>query len=525
MKKLIILIAAFVVFTACEDFLTESPKTQISVDQFFDKPDDARSAVNALYRDGSGANSYDSGGFRGSNVMVGVFMSGLFDNEAKGERIEGQLAHSLQQDPVNFNDYAGGWWNAMYRVINRANLAIDRIPGIEGMNENERNRMLAEARYFRAHNYFNLVKFFGDVPLMLVPVEGLDGAFVERDASAAVYNQIIEDLEWARDNGNLPNVPFGSGNNGRVTHGAVLTTLADVNLQRAGHPLLQDAGFAQAATAARAVINSGVYSLIQHGSDPMTDSAFNRMRTSQETPEYIWSVEYDGDIAVSEYPRITVPGAIRPDGISYGRTLNMYRPISTMVNMYNPELDLRIQNRQLFATSINDINGNEVQLGEYVPYLWFEEGAVFGNARGTRNLNHVRFSEVLLIAAEAIARSEGVIPEAVGYLADVRDRAYWTIDRADIVASLSGLSVDAFVEEVWKERYKELALDFKAWHDIQRTRKYPVTNSENPGTVNFVNVIGADNNWGVQFSERDLLYPIADAEMQRNENLTQNPGY
>ncbi|TVP98275.1 MAG: RagB/SusD family nutrient uptake outer membrane protein [Balneolaceae bacterium] len=524
MKKFLVLIAAVVVFMACEDFLTETPKNQISVDQYFDKPEDARAAINALYRDGSGANSYDSGGFRGSNVMIGSFMSGLFDNEAKGERIEGQLAHSLQQDPVNFNDYAGGWWSGLYRVINRANLAIDRIPGIAGMSTAERNRILAEARYFRAHNYFTLVRFFGDVPLVLQPVEGLEGAFVSQESSAAVYSQIIEDLEWARDNGNLPNVPFGSGNNGRITHGTILATLADVNLQRAGHPLQQNDGYGQAAATARAIINSGVFSLIQHGDDPMTQSAYNIMRTSQTENEYIWSVEYDGDIAQSQYPRITVPGAIRPPGIRYSRTLNMFRPIETMVNMYDHDNDLRIQNRQIFATSI-EVDGEEYQFGEYVPYIWFEEGAVFGNGRGTRNLNHIKFSEILLIAAEAIARSEGVTSEAVGYLADVRSRAYWSTDRAEIVASLSGLSAEAFVEEVWKERYRELALDFKQWHDIQRTRKYPVTNSANPGVVQFVDVVGANNNWGVQFRERDLLYPIPDEEMQRNENLVQNPGY
>ncbi len=524
MKKFLILIAAFVVLTACEDFLTETPKNQISVDQYFDKPEDARAAVNALYRTGSGANSYGSGGFRGSNVMIGSFMSGLFDNEAKGERIEGQLAHSLQQDPVNFNDYAGGWWNAMYQAVNRANLAIDRIPGIPGMNPAERDRILAEARYFRAHNYFTLVRYFGDVPLVLQPVEGLEGAFVTRESSATVYNQIIQDLEWARDNGNLSNVPFESGNNGRITHGTVLALLADVHLQRAGHPMMQNDGYGEAATTARAIIQSGVYSLIQHGADPMTQSAYNIMRTSQTEAEYIWSVEYDGDIASSQYPRITVPGAIRPPGIMYSRTLNMFRPITAMVNMYDPENDLRIQNRQLFATSI-EVDGQEYQFGEYVPFVWFEEGAVFGNARGTRNLNHVKYSEILLIAAEAIARSQGVNAEAVGYLADVRARAYWNTDRAEIEASLIGLSADAFVEQVWTERYRELALDFKQWHDIQRTRKYPVTNPDNPGVVQYVDVVGANNNWGVQFRERDLLYPIPDAEMQRNENLVQNPGY
>lgn len=521
MKKLLIITVAVLFLIGCEDFLVEAPKTQISVDQYFNKAEDARSAVNVLYRDGSGANSYDSGGFRGSNVMVGVFMSGLFDNEAKGERIEGQLAHSLQQDPVNFDQYAGGWWNAMFRVINRANLAIDRIPNIE-MNQAEKNRLLAEARYFRAHNYFNLVKFFGDVPLTLTPVEGLADAFIPRNSSTEVYAQIITDLEWARDNGNLPDNPFASGNNGRITHGVVLTTLADVHLQRSGFPMSQNAYDAAAATA-KAVINSNTYSLIEHTDDPMAKSAYNILRESEQEREYIWSVEYDGDVSTSQYPRITVPGAVRFSGLQYSRTLNMYRPIETMVNMYDPVLDLRIQNKQLFATSTIDGNGSVVEYGEYAPYVWYEETAIFESSRGSRNLNHTRFPEVLLIAAEAIARSQGVNAEAIGYLANVRARAYWTTDRADIVAELSTLSVDDFVEEVWKERYRELSLDFKAWHDIQRTRKYPVANS--PGVISFVDVIGADNNWGVRYKEKDLLYPIPDSEMQRNENLTQNPGY
>ncbi|TVQ66540.1 MAG: RagB/SusD family nutrient uptake outer membrane protein [Balneolaceae bacterium] len=521
MKKLLILAAAVMIVMGCEDFLVEEPKTQIAVDQYFEKAEDARAAVNALYRDGSGANAYGSGGFRGSDIMVGVYMSGLFDNEGKGERIEGQLAHSLQQDPVNFNDYAGGWWNAMFRTINRANLAIDRIPGIE-MNAAEKNRLLAEARYFRAHNYFTLVKYFGDVPLTLLPIEGLANAFIPRSSSAEVYAQIITDLEWALSNGNLPDVPFNSGNNGRVTRGAVLTTLAQVHLQRSGFPLNQNA-YADAAAAARQVINSGTYALVQHGADPLTESAYNIMRVSEQEREYIWSAEYDGDVANSGYPRITIPGAIRFNGLAYSRTLNMYRPIDTMVNMYTPDLDLRIQNKQLFATTTTDAAGNEIDLGEYAPFLWYEETAIFQTERGSKNLNHTRYPEVLLIAAEAIARSQGVTAEAVGYLADVRDRAYWTVDRADIVASLSGLSVDAFVQEVWKERYKELALDFSAWHDIQRTRQYPI--STTPGVVTFRDVIGADNNWGVQFRERDLLYPIPDAEMQRNDQLTQNPGY
>ena len=523
MKKIIIALIGFALLASCDDFLVESPKTEIAVDQFFTNADDARGVVNSVYRIGAGANFYNSGGFGGSNAMMGSYMSGLFDNEGKGERIQGQLAHDLAVDPVNLSQFLGGWWNDMYLAISRTNLAINGIENIPQIGEAERNSLTAEARYFRALNYFFLVKNFGDVPLVLEPTEGLEDIFVERSPSSAVYSQIVEDLEWALNNGQLPDVPFASGNNGRVTRGTVAALLADVNLQRAGFPVQNTSAYAAAANAARTVINSGTYSLIEHGDNIEGDSAYNRMRTEQ-TSEYIWSVEYDASISSSGYPRITIPGVVRPDGIAYGRTLNMYRPINEIIQLYDPEQDLRVQNRQMYYTSL-EREGTVYEFNEYAPYIWFEEEAVFETARGNNNLNITRYSEVLLIAAEAIAQTEGVTGEAVGYLADVRSRAYWQTDRQQIVNTLSGLSVDQFVEEVWKERYRELALDFKAWPDIQRTQKYPTTTEINPGDATFVDVIGANNNWGQTYQETDLLFPIPDEEMQRNENLTQNPGY
>ncbi|MEX1120668.1 MAG: RagB/SusD family nutrient uptake outer membrane protein, partial [Balneolales bacterium] len=106
-----------------------------------------------------------------------------------------------------------------------------------------------------------------------------------------------------------------------------------------------------------------------------------------------------------------------------------------------------------------------------------------------------------------------------------RSRAYTNSTRGDIEAELTGLSEEAFVQEVWKERLRELALEFVIWPDIQRTRQYPVTDTDNPGEVNFVNVVGQNNNWGQTYQEKHLLYPIPDTEMQRNPSLTQNDGY
>ncbi|WP_372634389.1 RagB/SusD family nutrient uptake outer membrane protein [Fodinibius sp.] len=523
MKKLVfILVLSFWAFSSCDNFLAETPKDEISVDQLLNTPEGARGLVNGLYRDGQGAGFYDSGGFGGADVMMGGYMSGYFDNEGKGERIQGQVAQDLQVGPEVLNQFFDGWWSGHYEVISRANTALKYIPDMAGLSDDEKNQLLAEARFFRALNYFSLVKFFGDVPLITEPVESLENIEVERTSSETVYDQVIADLEWALNQGSLVEGAF-SMNGYRITEAAASTLLADVYLQMAGYPLQQTANYASAADAARTVIQSGSHELIQHG-ESVGESAYNKMRTSDTDREYIYGIEYESEIAPSQYPRITVPGVVRPEGINYGRTLNAYRPIEEFTWFYNPDEDLRIQNQQLFYNSF-ERGGQQYQFGEWAPYLWFEEEAIFETGRGGRDIRVYRYADVLLIAAEAIARSEGVTNEAVSYLTDVRSRAYWQTDRNEIEASLSGLSEQEFVEEVWKERLRELALNFKIWSDIQRTRQYPVPSESNPGEITFVDVVGQSNNWGQTYEEHHLLYPLPDDEIQTNPALEQNPGY
>lgn len=522
MKKFIVILFGLLAVVSCEDFLVESPKTQIALDQFFTSPEDARSAVNAIYRDGAGAFYHEDAGFRGSRAMMGGYMSGLFDNEGKGERIEGQIAHDLDLDPVNLSQFLGESWSRLYRAISRANTAIKYIPDMEQISESESQQLLAEARFFRAFNYFYLVQTFGDVPLVLEPSESLQDINVPRDDAAVIYDQIVTDLNWAIDSGALPGTSF-SANNFRITEGTAATLLADVHLQMAGYPVQASGSYADAADAARTVIQSGVYELTEHGNTE-EESAYNQMRNSNNLNEYIYAIEYDTDIAPSPLPRITIPGVIRPSGILYSRTLNMYRPIDEFVWVYDEDADLRIQNKQIFYNEF-DHEGETYSFGEWAPYTWHEEEALFETGRGDMNTSIYRYAQVLLIAAEAIARSEGVTNEAVEYLADVRSRAYWQTDRNTIEAELLAMSEQEFVEEVWKERLRELALEFKLWPDIQRTRLYPVTSEDNPGEVEFVDVVGASNNWGQTYEEKHLLFPIPDEEMQRNPELVQNPGY
>ena len=152
--------------------------------------------------------------------------------------------------------------------------------------------------------------------------------------------------------------------------------------------------------------------------------------------------------------------------------------------------------------------------------------ALFETASSGKDIVIYSYADVLLIAAEAIAQSEGVTAEAVDYLSEVRARAYWKQDINTIKSQLSGLSPEAFVEEVWKERMRELVFEFHLWFDVLRTRKFPVTDAGDPGEVSFVDVIGHTNHWGKTYDERSLLFPLSDNERQRNPSLGENnPGY
>jgi starch-binding outer membrane protein, SusD/RagB family len=330
-------------------------------------------------------------------------------------------------------------------------------------------------------------------------------------------------LTWAIQNGGLSKVPFPL-NGFRITRGAAETLLAEVYLQRAGFPLQIADSYALAAQTARALIQSGEYQLISHG-PTLEQSAYNIIRTSDVQREFIFTIEANDLMAPNEWPRMSFPPGIQFPGLAYPGNIGPgYQPAPKFLLIYDKEKDLRIQNQQFFYSSI-ELGGKVIKWEEPVPWLWFDKKATFETARGGQDIKLMRYPLVLLIAAESIARSEGVTAEAVKYLADVRSRAYWQTDRAEIVNALSGLSQEAFVEEVWKERLREMALDYKAWDDIRRTRKYPVTSAANPGQATFVNVIGANNGWGHTFKEHHLIYPIPLEEMQRNRELTQNPGY
>lgn len=522
MKKLMILLTGVLFLTACEDFLVETPQDQLDVDQFFSDPSHAYNSVNILYRNGV-PSFYNAGSaYRGSTMMIGGYMSGLFDNEYKGQEVHVEYAHNLNLSPINMANYLDDLWVPVYQAISRANASILYIPDTPGLSDSEMINLMAQARFFRALNYFHLVKTFGDVPLITDPYESLENLYVERTPSQQVYQQIISDLQYVINESALEYIPMPD-NAFRITKASAAALLSDVYLTMSGFPV-QDDNYANAASAARSIINSGNFNLIPNGADP-SQSAYNVLRTSDITDEYIYQIEYESGIAETGWlPAYSYPNRMAAFGIfQYDITTHVYRPLEEVLDVYDPVNDLRIQEKQFFHSTLT-LGGTTYNF-EVSPYLWHDDEALFETRRGDKDQYVYRYAEVLLIAAEAIARSEGVTEEAVNYLLEVRSRGYWQTEEAVLRAQLTGLPVEDFVREVWIERLREFPLEFKIWDDIRRTRLYPETSAANPGQVDFVNVIGYTNPWGHTFEEHHLLMPISETEMQRNPNLVQNPGY
>lgn len=531
MKKIIfglLSIGLLATFSSCDSFLEENPRTNMSTDQFFATPAHAKSAVNGLYRKGAPMFSADGGVYMPQRATHGGFISGFFDNEYKGQEVICDYSQKLSITPGNISGALDGVWDECYGAISRANAAIKNIPNVPDMSSSEATSLLAEAKFFRAYSYFYLVKYFGDVPLILEPYESLNDMYVPRTATSEVYAQIVKDLVDAV--AGLPAVAFAD-NHHRISRYTVETVLAHVYLQMSGYPL-QSNHYADAATMARNVINSGQHRLIEHGDTPET-SAYNKIRTVDDDPEYIYTMEFATGISTNNGRiQTSMPNVASTWSVyKYSITNNAYRPVKEYMNVYDKSKDLRAQQGQYFSYSITYEKDGQVITYDIpedkspAAHLWYEENAALVTGNCDKDFTIYRFAEVLLIAAEAIAQSEGVTAEAVRYLTDVRARAYTETPRTEIETYLSGLSKDAFVQEVWMERMRELVYEFRIWDDIQRTRMYPVTSDSNPGKASFVNVVGATNPWGQTFRETHLLWPISYNEMQRNPELIQNPGY
>ncbi|WP_207515285.1 RagB/SusD family nutrient uptake outer membrane protein [Longitalea luteola] len=439
-------------------------------------------------------------------------------------------------DEMGFNAIASGThtavnsliiyhrWNDAYRGIGRCNTLISKITEIS-MNDNLRNRMIAEAKFLRALYYTVLETYYGGVPLILDPPDPRAHGSLPRNSREEVVTQILKDIDEAASV--LP-VTYPAADKGRATKGAALGLKARILLFEAS-PLINTTNdinkHTAAVNAAKAVMDlapSAKYDLFPNYRQLLFPA-------NENNPEVVFDVQFKA-------PELT--------GNSFdliGRQFNTNAPLQDLVTSYDMADGLPADKSPLFDP--NDIYKNrdprfyqtivfpgDTFMGNLVTHLapFTQTGYalkkytvydkepttnLIGGLQSPTNYVVIRYADILLMYAEA--RNEAVGPDQSVYDAVNRVRA-----RAQMPDLPAGLSKAEMREAIRKERRIEFAgegfyyNDIRRWKTAEHVMNATIYDSEN-------NVIQKRT-----FNPaRDYWWPIPQAERDLNPELTQNSLY
>lgn len=505
--KYLFLSLAFILI-GCSD-LEEQPVGLLAPDGFFKTTSDIQTAVDGAFT--HAINEKYWGRKLSIALMLRSDMVNLQSDQTR--RVEHNDFTTLGS-----NGMISEYWLKSYQGIAAANQAIAGAEFVEAADA-VKNPVTAQAYFIRAFYYFHLVRQFGDIPYIDAPITDAEAASqISRTPASEVYAGIISDLEYAKEW--LPNtqpsraIPAKSAASGYLA--LVHLTMSD---------------FQAAFTEAQEVINNaGTYDLAL---EPNFQDLFNASKIDA-SKEPLFSLDYNNVEAPNNaYDQIAPMTGIRGDDRNGGGGWSVAVPTLAVYETW-PAEDYR---RAVSLDEEASINGNVEPFTNFkvsghihaanqpyiAKYTRFPGEFARGNARATsHNYSMLRYAEILLIAAEA-AVEIGDNASAVRYLNEVRARARMggdtetgagtqvTVAPSDVPADATGTVT---VDDILEERRYELAFECKRWYDIARRK----IGSE---VFSASGLEGAKPN----FNADDYLLPLPADEIERNPNITQNPGY
>jgi starch-binding outer membrane protein, SusD/RagB family len=494
-----ILISALAIgFTACVD-LEEKPIGLLAPEAMFNAPRDVEVAIFGAYGRIASERLYGR-----QFVSALMLRSDMVDIGDRGTPAERQQVNDFNMDANN--GMVRQFWPYWYQTISAANAAIAGAEGL-GLAAETINPLIAEARFIRAFSYYHLVRTFGDIPYIDFFVRDPQAlASISKTPAADVYAGIIEDFKFGKQW--LPDT-YPNNVRSRPTKGTAASYLSSVYLTREN--------FTEAYTEAKWVIDNKA----RFGYSLVPDFQHLFVATRGDQAEHIFTIDFLGQQngGGGENDDIMVPMT----GVR-GADHQGWSVLVPSMQVYNTWDDRDYRKAVSFDAEI-------AVDGVMVPYTQFDNtqrphiakytrfpGNASGDGRySDHNYPAFRYAEVLLIAAEALAETQGVNAEAMGYVNQVRARARnWAGTVTNFPEDVpAGLTKNQFIDLVLEERRLELAFEFKRWYDIQRRRlgeqvfKGPNAREPQP---NFN-------------PNRDYLMPLPRIDLDINPNLVQNPGY
>jgi hypothetical protein len=471
-KYMSILLLAGILFSCSKDFLEEKTFGLIRPSNYFTSVSDLEKCVNALYSNGNLM-------YNESGALVACMGGDDVTTQSGGNK-----AGYLQFDVFNAqdnNDRLKTAWNGAYGTIKQANVIIVNIDNfVEPANQsellkNQKNRALGQAYFLRALAYYNLVRTYGQVPIITALEANYD---VKKGSFADVYALIIADLTKAEtlvpaDYKTAADASALEKNSSyaRANTGAVKALMASVYLNMAGYPLKDASKYALAAQKAKEVIDNESaygYTLLANYGDLW--KAVNNINKETVFGCYFNNKGDWSDGGTWANGNMNAPSAFFPE--NFGGWSDAFAEL-TFFNDFpaGPRKDatfITFGQKTPTAAVITwkDFAYNHPYYNKYsdVPGYDPKNMGAYTDWWSSRTVQVIRYAEVLLVYAEAKAMSGG--PDALAYTCLNRVRT-----RAGLTDAPAGLSGTAFRDAVVTERKWEFAgLEPCArWFDMVRT--------------------------------------------------------
>ena len=507
------ILLASLLFTGCAD-LDQTSISSIDKDNFYQSKEDIETAINGIYQ------AFTIDGFYGMYNNQSIYFNDLQSDYVKaGAQTNSAHIRELSNFAIQpTNLFVGYAWKEHYMAINRANVVIEKVASASFLDDQRRQNYTNEARFLRGLVYFNLVRYFGGVPIILHDGEGEGAA---RNSVDEVYHQIVEDLTAAEG---LPSdYTTLDGKASSLAASALLSKVYLVWAQTSspeGQSSQRDF-YQKSINYADKVINSGKYKLL----DKFID---NWSVDKKNGAEHIFSIEHDRTINANVTGHCTFatnwsdsePVLLATSDKYYEQTdpKDQRRDGSWAKRIYNPNTG-------------TDFEFTIPRFRKYIDSLNFANPASSGNAAGqSTNTVIIRYAEILLIKAEAENELNGPTDAAYDAINQVRRRAYWSpflniqntpSDGSDL--ELSGLTQEQFRERLREERRLEFVLEGQRWFDLIRWHilvKYVKSN-----TPTDAETLGTKTTKIQNVSKKNYLLPLPQEQIILNPNLEQNWGY
>lgn len=492
MKKFLIIIS-FVFLVSCEkNYLDVTDPNRVTPDNYWRTKEEALSTLTAAYS----ALQFPWWGRWGYTEIAWTAQNYKSDElKIRDDRQAWIYIHTFTNQPGNLT--TDQFWFYCYLGINYANQCLKYFPKTK-LDDADLKQFTAEARFLRAYQYYLLVNYFRNVPLITKVPESKEDYYPKQAKPEEVWAQIEEDLIYAKEN--LSPIPPEPG---RATKGAAAALL--------GKAYMQQLKWAQAASAFEEVINSGRYKLISDYPSLFTG-------TNENSEESIFEIQYS---------------AQKPKGIDESQPLpmNYYSdggwdecwPADWLTAQYLKDTTATGEYSQRAWGSISFGSNNPYNYPApftkedtkkkalWKKYTYNDPSWKLDHWDSPANIIVIRYADVLLLYAEA-QNELGNTSKAIEYINKVRNRA----GVLPLPSNMSQQEVRTHLREY--ERPVELAMEGVRWLDLLRW------DDMEPGYIKRT-LISHNRRAAENYSDKYKFYPIPLQDINSNPNLVQNPGY